>query len=206
MDNIITAVFGAARDTRTQPRYRYNRGQRLQIAGLAGLPDVYEVHIANVGDAEAARVIYSGEPVPIDNKYFETGRDIQAWVYVSNAATDGTTKRTAVIPIINRPMPVDYEPTPEETGIVEQAIELLNHEIADIEDAAQNAQIAQTAAAAAQADAETASQGATQATASAESATQSAQRAEAAADIAERHGYALNIDGTTLVFTSPKEG
>lgn len=227
MDNIITAVFGALRVTATAPRHQWDYGQFLRFAGTINLPRVYEVHFANDGQAEAARILSVGNLVAIPDELFQTGKDILVWVYVHNAADDGTTVYLVKIPIIPRAKPEDYEPTPVEVGIVEQAIELLNQEIDDIENAHQNALNAQ----AAQRGAETArdvaedsairsSTSETNAATSAQSASGSAQeattartaaesardRAETAANVAERHSIGMELVGTTLVLTSPREG
>jgi len=155
MDNVITAVFGAMRTAKTAPRHQYDYGQYLKFSGLPAMPDAYEVHFANAGDTDALRVLSDGTPVAIPDEMLTTGRDIEAWVYVHTAAEDGETVYTAHIPVIKRARPVDYEPTPEEAGLVEQAIEALNRKI----DVLDNANI-----------------------------------------------YGMSVEGTTLVFTSTKEG
>lgn len=129
MDNVITAVFGAMRTAKTAPRHQYDYGQYLKFSGLPAMPDAYEVHFANVGDTDALRVLSDGTPVAIPDELLTTGRDIEAWVYVHTAAEDGETVYTAHIPVIKRARPVDYEPTPEKAGLVEQAIEALNRKI-----------------------------------------------------------------------------
>lgn len=53
-DNIITAVFGATRETKVRPRYRYDQGQVLMVRGVKNLPDFYEVHFANEGSTADA--------------------------------------------------------------------------------------------------------------------------------------------------------
>lgn len=227
MDNLITAVFGALRTTTTVPRHQWDYGQLLRFAGTIDLPNVYEVHFANEGQPEAARILSDGSPVAIPDKLFQTGADILAWVYVHTEAEDGETVYRARIPVIARAKPEDYEPTPTEVGIVEQAIELLNQEIADIENAHQNAldaqaaqRAAETARDAARDSATTASQSATNAARDAQSAAQSASeaassrtaaeaartRAETAADVAEHHSIGMWLEETTLILTSPREG
>ena len=133
MDNLITAVFGALRTTTTVPRHQWDYGQLLRFAGTIDLPNVYEVHFANEGQPEAARILSDGSPVAIPDELFQTGADILAWVYVHTEAEDGETVYRARIPVIARAKPEDYEPTPTEIGIVEQAIEALNHAVDNVD-------------------------------------------------------------------------
>lgn len=126
MDNLITAVFGASHSTKTAPRHQWDYGQLLQFAGSIRLPSEFEVHFANKGTSEAARVLSDGGPVAIPNELLATGADVLAWVYIHTAADDGETVYTATIPVIPRAKPEDYEPTPVEAGLIEQAIEALN--------------------------------------------------------------------------------
>lgn len=223
MTNVITAVFGGRRDIVLPARYRYDYGQVLRIAGISGLPDVYEVHFGNSGTEKAYRALASGSQVAIPDELFETGLDVWFWVYVHESATDGTTVYRARIPINARPRPEDYEPTPAQTGIIEDAIELLNREIADIENAHNNAVAAQEAQAAAETAqsaaeiAQTAAESArdlaegysSNADAKASQAAQSASdadgaktAAEAAAALAEEHNMGVSLSGNTLVFAS----
>lgn len=223
MNNVITAIFGGRRDIVLPARYRYDYGQVLRIAGISGLPDVYEVHFGNSGTETAYRALVSGSQVDIPDELFETGLDVWFWVYVHESATDGTTVYRARIPVNARPKPEDYEPTPTETGIIEDAIELLNREIADIENAHNNAVAAQTAQAAAetaQSAAETAQTAAesardlaegyssnadakaSQAAQSASDAAAAKTAAEAAAALAEEHNMGVKLNGNTLVFAS----
>lgn len=223
MNNVITAVFGGRRDIVLPARYRYDYGQVLRIAGISGLPDVYEVHFGNSGTETAYRALVSGSQVDIPDELFETGLDVWFWVYVHESATDGTTVYRARIPVNARPKPEDYEPTPTETGIIEDAIELLNREIADIENAHNNAvaaQEAQAAAETAQSAAETAKTAAesardlaegyssnadakaSQAAESASDAAAAKTAAEAAAALAEEHNMGVKLNGNTLVFAS----
>lgn len=220
MDNMITAVFGALRVTRTVPRHQWDTGQKLRFAGTLRLPNVYEVHLANEGEAEAARILTDGSPVDIPDELFQSGKDILAWVYVQDSAGEGQTEYMAVIPVLPKAKPEDYTPTPRETGIVEQAIDLLNQEIDDIENAHQNALDAQAAQRAAGDSEASASRSAEDAARDAGSAADSARnagtaqtaaeaamnRAEQAATDAETHSIGMRLSGTTLVLTSPKEG
>lgn len=142
-DNIITAVFGAMRETKVRPRYRYDQGQVLVIRGVRNLPDFFEAHFANAGSSsDATIVIGTPDGVNIPNSMFESGATILCYIYVHDEATDGTTVYKVTIPIINRARPADVEPTPEEADVIAQAIVALNENVGRAEDAADQAEAA----------------------------------------------------------------
>lgn len=199
-DNIITAVFGATRETKVRPRYRYDQGQVLIVRGVKNLPDFYEVHFANEGStADATPLIGTAEGVEIPGSYFQSGATIYAYIYVHDEATDGTTVYKVTIPIINRARPANVEPTPEQEDIISQAIVALNENVGKAEDAAEQAEAsaaraetvadgvealtarAETAADAAENSATVASSSVTMAQTAAQSASENASAAETAA-------------------------
>ena len=146
--NVITAVFGALRETKVRPRYRYNRGQVLVLKGIRDLPDYYEVHFANIGgEVDATPEIGTAEGVIIPDSFFESAAGILAYIYVHDEATDGTTIYKVTIPIIDRPRPADTEPTQEEADIISQAIVALNENVGRAEESAETAQSAADGAA-----------------------------------------------------------
>lgn len=200
-ENIIIAAFGAMRETRVRPRYRYDTGQRLVIKTPNGLPDFYEVYFSNEGNtADSDPHLATEDGVLIPDSYFQSGKTIYAWAHVYDLATEGTTIYKVTIPILDRARPAAIDPDPEEADIVAQAIQALNREIDDIENAHENAVAAKEARAAAeqaQAAAEQARDAAdtsksksaqSEHTASnaAESAEQSAESAEAAKQVVLR--------------------
>lgn len=142
MDNIITAVFGASREVKTNPVWRIDKGMQLRITGL-DLPDYYQVHFANTPvQGEAKPVLASSNIVDIPDEYFQTGNDIYAWVYLTPADGVAYTVRMVTIPVKARPDISGDEPTPVEESIIDQAIAALNTGVEAAESAAQAAQAA----------------------------------------------------------------
>lgn len=134
-ENIIIAVFGANRETRVRPRYRYDTGQRLIIKTPNGLPDFYEVYFSNDGStADSDPHLATNEGVLIPNSYFESGATIYAWAHVYDLATEGTTIYKVTIPILNRARPSVVEPDPEDENIIRQAIAEMNRITSEIEE------------------------------------------------------------------------
>lgn len=136
MSNITTATFnGEKREALTCPLYQYDYGQILQIVGL-DLPASYQVHFANYeSQGEAAVVLGNEDGVAIPNEYLETGKDVYAFIFLNTGADDGETEYVIHIPVIRRPVPEEYEPTPEEENIVQQllgAVGELGTEVADL--------------------------------------------------------------------------
>lgn len=132
-ENIIIAVFGANRETRVRPRYRYDTGQRLIIKTPNGLPDFYEVYFANDGGtAEAEPHLATAEGVLIPDSFFQSGAAIIAWAHVYGLPTEGTTIYKVTIPILNRARPATVKPTPEEQDIIAEVIAALNEQAKEI--------------------------------------------------------------------------
>lgn len=132
-ENIIIAAFGAQRETRVRPRYRYDTGQRLIIKTPNGLPDFYEVYFANDGGtAEAEPHLATAEGVLIPDSFFQSGAAIIAWAHVYGLPTEGTTIYKVTIPILNRARPANVEPTPEEQDIIAEVIAALNEQAEEI--------------------------------------------------------------------------
>lgn len=133
-ENIITAVFGAFRETRVRPRYRWDTGQVLIIRGVKNLPDFFEVHFANEGGAaDAVPVLGTPEGIHIPDSVFQSGKAVYAYIYVHNAATDGTTVYKVTIPVLNRARPSNAAPDPEDADIIAQAIAALNGAVGNID-------------------------------------------------------------------------
>lgn len=193
--NIINAAFVRNGVTvRTLPVYQYNRGMILQISGLDDLPSTFRVDFANTETGQSKSVIGTDGQVHVPYEYFAPGATIHCWL-VWTGADYAVTRKHIMIPIARRATPTDEEPTPEEQGVIDQAIAKLNDAVAqtgqDVEAAAGYAeqawQSAQTAADAkdtavtAKADVEAAKHQAVQssaaAVASAQSASESAQSA-----------------------------
>ena len=201
----IHIINAAARTlvSTTQAIWQWAYGLELHITGI-DLPEVFEAHLCNDGDAVTKTATGQSGVVKIYDEYLETGKDIFCYLFLHDAETDGRTVRKIVIPIKKREKPSDIEPTPVQQDVITQAIGALNHAVvqtaqdvesanasaesarADAESAQASATTAVESAQSAQASATSASQSATSAEQSAQSASQSATSASASASSAER--------------------
>lgn len=193
--NIINAAFVRNGVTvRTLPVYQYDSGMILNISGLDDLPSTFRVDFANTETGQSKSVIGTDGEVHVPYEYFVPGATIHCWL-VWSGEDYTVTRKHIMIPVARRATPTDEEPTPEEQGVIDQAIAALNDAVAQTgqdaevaagyaEQAEQSAQAASTAkdtAVAAQNAAEAAKdqavQSAADADASAQSASESAQSA-----------------------------
>ena len=178
--NIITANFsGGKTSATTAPLWQWDYGQVLCVTGIDDLPQTFQMHFAlqqKVGISTT--VVGADGQVNIPNGYLIPGKPIYAWLYVSDE-DNGETEYAIIIPVRERPMPDHYEISSvgEFDGIVEQVAEY--------------AQTAQTAADNAGASASAAAASADNAAASATAAAESAAAAERArADAVTAKGQA----------------
>ena len=137
MNNIITAVFGGRREARTAALFQWDYGIILQFIGPA-LPVAYEVHFSASPTGEAAVVIGDEDGVAIPDEYLTKAGILFAWVYLHTGDSDGETRYTVTIPVTARAKPTDYEPTPVEQGVIQQAIAALNAGVKTVEDAVES--------------------------------------------------------------------
>lgn len=137
MSNVVTAVFGASKVTRTRALYQWDYGQVLQFSGL-DLPSAYTVHFSNVGVGGAAKTMVGGaDGVDIPDEYLTTGQTVYAWVYLHTGADDGETVYAVIIPVTQRPKPIDESPTPVQQDAIDQAIAALNAGVEAAQEAAE---------------------------------------------------------------------
>ena len=194
--NIINAAFVRNGVTvRTLPVYQYDSGMILQISGLDDLPSTFRADFSNAETGQSKSVIGTDGEVHIPYEYFVPGATIHCWL-VWSGEDYTVTRKHIMIPIARRATPTDEEPSPDEQGVIDQAIAKLNDAVAqtgqDVEAAAgyaeraeQSAQAAidaQDAAVAAQNAAEAARDKSVQ---SASNASVSAQSAQTSADAAQ---------------------
>lgn len=132
MDNIIFATFGGTRSARTRAVYQYDYGQVLRFVGIA-LPESYEVHFCASPTGEASVSIGNAEGVAVPDEYLTDAGMVYAWVYLHSGANDGETRYSVTIPVLARAKPSDYEPTPVEQGVIQQAIAALNAGVAAVD-------------------------------------------------------------------------
>lgn len=182
--NILTATFkpGARVCTPDKKGVQYDYGQVLKIAGL-DLPDAFEVHFANAGDTTTITQIAQNGVVEIPDQFFQSSRQINAFIFLHDGETDGETEYKIMIGVLPRPAISDEEPTPEEQSAITQAIAALQAAVAATSQSETNAAASAESAAA---SASAAAQSAEEAAASEETATGAAsQAAESAANAAE---------------------
>ena len=148
--NIINAAFVRNGVTvRTLPVYQYDSGMILQISGLDDLPSTFRADFANTETGQSKTVIGTDGEVHIPYEYFVPGATIHCWL-VWTGADYAVTKRHIMIPIARRATPTDEEPSPDEQGVIDQAISALNDAVAqtgqDVEAAAGYAEQAEQSA------------------------------------------------------------
>lgn len=125
---MITVKFA---ESNTQSAYgltQWDYGQVLQIEGLS-LPNPVEVHFAE----ERAQVAYvqlgytqgSGTAVHIPDKMLESGKDLRAYVYVSDKQA-GETIKTIRLPVKRRQKPEIYSGEDADHITVEMIMEELS--------------------------------------------------------------------------------
>ena len=186
--NIINAAFVRNGVTiRTLPVYQFDHGMILQISGLDDLPSTFRADFANTETGQSKSVIGTDGEVHIPYEYFVPGATIHCWL-VWTGADYAVTRKHIMIPVARRATPTDEEPSPEEQGVIDQAIAELNNAVEqtgqDVETAAgyaeqaeQSAQAATDAQNAAEAAKDQTVESAADAAASAQSASESAQSA-----------------------------
>ena len=170
--NIITANFSGGKTTATTAAlWQWDYGQVLCITGIEDLPAAFEVHFSTnrAGGVSTVAVGADGQ-VTIPNVLLTIGKNLNAWIYLSDSEGDGETEYAITIPVKARPMPETYDA--EATGVFDDVVRQVS----------EYAQTAQTAADNAGASATAAAGGANAAATSADSAAESAAAAERARD------------------------
>jgi hypothetical protein len=223
--NIITANFsGGGTSATTAPLWQWDYNQVLCITGI-DLPAAFEVHFSTnrTGGVSTTAVGADGQ-VTIPNVLLAIGKNLNAWIYLSDAQGEGETEYSILIPVKARPMPETYDA--EVSGEFDDVVRQVSEYAETAQTAADNAGASATAAAAsadsaaasasaaeaaktaaetAQAGAEaakdtavsnatTATTKAAEAAQSASSAAQSKADAEAAATRAEQAAASLTVD------------
>ena len=124
-NHILDVRFCGQKYYRTRAVTRYDYGQILRFIGF-DLPDAFEVHFALAGSNTAITQIGSDNIVTIPDELIRTNASIRAWLFLHDAETDGETVYTIGIPVMDRAMPTDREPTPTEQSVIDQTIAALN--------------------------------------------------------------------------------
>lgn len=132
-DNIAYAVFGNCNKAVTNALWQYDYGQLLQISGIE-LPETFEVHLCNRGDATTITQIGQNYQVTIPDEFLTKPAWIYAYIFLHSGEDDGETVYTISIPVNARPEPGDEEPTPEEQSAITQAIAALNAAVQEVKE------------------------------------------------------------------------
>lgn len=154
--NIVEADFEHAGVTATASRkmWQWDNGVILHITGL-DLPPSYQIHISNDGlTGTAQRTVVTGEYIGIPSSYFESGKTVYCFLYLTGEDY-GVTRRTVIINVRKRPMPEDWEPTPDEQTVLDQLIAALNVGVTRSETAADHAETSEDNAKASEDNAQT---------------------------------------------------
>lgn len=85
----------------------------------------YEVHFSNAETGKSKTAIGNADGVEIPDEYLESGFPVHVWIYLHDTATDGETEYHAVINVIKRAEPTDYELKPVQQDAVTQSIAAL---------------------------------------------------------------------------------
>jgi len=138
----ITADFsGGEKTVTTNPLYQWDTGQKLALSGLPATSTDIQVHFANAAMAQAivkaTELVGSLPTCDIPNEFLQFGSAsrARAWVYFKEGSSKGYTVRTVLIPVTPRKRPNDYvsPEDPDSQGIVDRALELLEHYQSDLD-------------------------------------------------------------------------
>ena len=133
MSNIVRAVFGGSKTTRTRRLWKIDKGILLQFVDL-NLPTAYQVHFANSPSSGLAKVVTAtSDTVEIPYEYLQTGADVYAWVYLTPESGVGYTEYMVTIPVYARPDTTDEEPTPAQQSALDTAISALNSGVESVQ-------------------------------------------------------------------------
>lgn len=145
--NIVTANFsGGKTNATTAALWQWDYGQVLCITGIEDLPAVFEVHFSTnrTGGVSTTAVGADGQ-VTIPNVLLTIGKNLNAWIYLSDAQGEGETEYSISIPVKARPMPEYYDA--EVTGEFDDVVRQVSEYAQTAQTAANNAGASATAAA-----------------------------------------------------------
>ena len=135
---IIHAPVGGGRYTVTAPIVKEDYGLYLKIEGLE-LPETYQVDFSNdEHNGTSVTMIGNADGVLIPSQFISSGKDVFAFLY-HVGADFGRTVYKFRIPNKLRPDRTNVTPTPEEQGIIDQAISALNDAVEEAQGYAQTA-------------------------------------------------------------------
>lgn len=181
--NIITANFSGGTSATTAPLWQWDYGQVLCITGIEDLPAAFEVHFSTnrAGGVSTTAVGADGQ-VTIPNVLLTIGKNLNAWIYLSDSEGEGETEYSILIPVKARPMPETYDT--EASGEFDDVVRQVSEYAETAQTAADNAGASASAAAASADSAEASATAAEAAKTAAETAQGKAEDAQAAAETA----------------------
>ena len=182
--NIITANFsGGGTSATTAPLWQWDYGQALCITGIEDLPAAFEVHFSTnrTGGVSTTAVGADGQ-VTIPNVLLTIGKNLNAWIYLSDSEGEGETEYSILIPVKARPMPETYDA--EVSGEFDDVVRQVSEYAETAQAAADNAGASASAAEASASEAAASATAAEAAKTAAETAQGKAEDAQAAAETA----------------------
>ena len=142
MGNNTIAVFHCGNAAKASPLFQWDYGQILQVEGIE-LPEVWTAHFANdARGGTAYQAIGGADGVVIPDELLTTGKAVYCWIYLHTGEDDGETEYQITIPVIPRPEPTEEQPTPEQQGVIDQAIAALGVAVQEAQEAAAAAEAA----------------------------------------------------------------
>ena len=142
--NIVTAVFanGSNNTFANENLYQYDYGQILKIEGVE-LPVAYTVEFCNVGDEETISQIGNADGVSIPDNFLQSGKDIEAYIFLHTSDSDGETKYKITILVYSKPEQGDEEPTPAQQSVIDQLIVALSSGVEHVDAVAEQVEESQ---------------------------------------------------------------
>ena len=113
--------------------WQYDRGQKILFTNIV-LPFSYEVHFANKSSGPALKVLGDSTGVVIPYDITKTGKPAYFWLYLVDSETKAVTVFGNHIQVRPRAEVPTDTPTPEEHGVIEQAIAELNAGVQAVQD------------------------------------------------------------------------
>ena len=184
--NIVTANFsGGGTSATTAPLWQWDYGRVLCITGIEDLPAAFEVHFSTnrTGGVSTVAVGADGQ-VTIPNVLLTIGKNLNAWIYLSDSEGEGGTEYSILIPVKARPMPETYDA--EVSGEFDDVVRQVSEYAETAQTAADNAGASASAAAASADSAAASASAAESAKTAAETAQGKAEDAQTAAETAAR--------------------
>lgn len=97
----VEGFLKCGKQTKTEPIWQYDGGTKLTLCAYDDLPDTYQVHFATDPEGTATVVEGDAEGTMIPDALLAEGKDIFAWVYVTDQ-DGGSTIGCIQIPVLKR--------------------------------------------------------------------------------------------------------